>query len=62
MEVEDAEGHNFSTQSKSLELRTFRQFFGFFYRAATPLGFCSLRLLELGILPKALVAEALTLL
>ena len=62
IEVEEAEGRNFSTQNKSLALREFRHFSVFCYRAATQLDFCSLRLLQLGISPTALVAEALTLL
>ncbi|KAF3554016.1 hypothetical protein F2Q69_00012435 [Brassica cretica] len=36
----------------------FRQFSVFVVRAATQLGFCRLRVLELGISPKALVADA----
>ncbi|KAF2573500.1 hypothetical protein F2Q70_00002675 [Brassica cretica] len=55
------QGAQFFYSEQNLALRTFRQFSVFCYRAATQLGFRSLRLLELGISPTALVAKALTL-
>ncbi|KAF2549480.1 hypothetical protein F2Q70_00022997 [Brassica cretica] len=46
----------------NLALRAIRHIFVFVIRAATQLGYCRLRVLELGISPTALVAQALTLL
>ena len=61
VEVEDAGGHNFFTQSKTQHLEQYVTF-RFCYRAATQLGFFSLRLLKLGNSPTALVDKTLTLL
>ncbi|KAF2537954.1 hypothetical protein F2Q68_00020859 [Brassica cretica] len=46
----------------NLALRAIRHISAFVVRAATQLGYCRLRILELGISPTALVAQALTLL
>ena len=51
------------TFTANLALKAILGNFPFFViRAATQLGFCRLRVLELGISPTALVAQALTLL
>ncbi|KAF3537668.1 hypothetical protein F2Q69_00023357 [Brassica cretica] len=46
---------------ENLALRAIRHISVFVIRVATQLGYCRLRVLELGISPTALVAQALTL-